>query len=109
MFKESNVDSTRDLFESETMKESVAKLLKEKTLSHQKRRILKFLIENPNCYTHEIREACSSGHPTLRMRELEEEILFERGLRISGKAAPKSYRNKFGEHSSVHSWTIELL
>lgn len=101
------MDDTRDLFEAEAVKAIVATLLEENSLGHQQRRILKFLVDNPNSYTHEIRQACSSGHPTLRMREMAD-LLLEYGLRITGKPAPNSYRNKFGQYSAVHFWVIEL-
>lgn len=102
------MDTTRDLFEFEIVQASVAKLLEEQPVNRQQRRILLFLLDNPGSFTHEIRQACSSGHPTLRMREMAN-LLLAYNLRITGKAAPKSYRNKFNEHSSVHFWTIELL
>lgn len=107
MFKEDVLNSTRDLFEAEAVKAIVAKLLEENSLGHQQRRILKLLVEHPNAYTHEIRQACSSGHPTLRMREMAD-LLMEYGLRITGKPAPKSYRNKFDQYSAVHFWAVEV-
>ncbi len=101
------MNSTRDLFEAEAVKARVNKLLEENSLGHQQRRILTFLVDHPNSYTHEIRQACSSGHPTLRMREMGD-LLLEYGLRITGMPAPKSYRNKFDQYSAVHFWAVEL-
>ena len=103
------MNTTRDLFEAEAVKAIVDKLLDENSLGGQQRLILKYLVENPSSFTHEIRQACSSGHPTLRMREIAD-LLLEYGLRIPGKPAPKvpMIAQRRGWQAAIHCVTLVL-
>lgn len=85
-----------------------SKVLAEAKLGPQQRRILKYLAKNPGAYTHDLRQACCSGNPTHRMRELCG-ILKMHGLHIFGRRAPITYRNKFGERNAVFQWSLELV
>lgn len=103
------MDSTPDLFLPESLRDRVDLLLCHRRLAAQKVRIIKFLSMNPGAYTDEIANACVVGDPGRRIRELNQEVLWQIGLNIWGKVAPKTRRNKLGEYCAMYSWTIRRI
>ena len=75
----------------------------------QKVRLLKFIYENPDRYTHDIAAQCAVGYPPCRLWELNREVLFGLGLQLRCHKPKKLLTNRFGQESLVHKWRLEKL
>jgi len=75
----------------------------------QYRRLLQYIYENPDQYTHIIGRECAVGYPPARLWELNNELLPPFGLFIRCHAPEQWLTNRWGEVSHVHQWRLELL
>lgn len=75
----------------------------------QYRRLLQYIHENPDAYTHKIGSDCAVGYPPNRIGELNNELLVPFGLFIRCHAPAKWLTNRWGETSHVHQWRLEIL
>ena len=99
------MEYTPDLFLPEDIRTRVELVLRTE-ISAQQARILRYLLEHPGAYTHEIRSECAAGHATCRIQELNKGPLWDLGLTIQGEPAPSWYRNRFGGRSNEYNWRI---
>ena len=75
----------------------------------QKVRLLTFIYENPDRYTHDIAAQCAVGYPPCRLWEMNREVLFSLGLQFKCHKPKKLLVNRFGQESLVHRWRLEKL
>ena len=84
-------------------------ILAEETLSPQKRRLLIYLMENPNgCYTDELARKCGVAFPPNRLGELNQTTLPLYGLRAECRPPKKKRTNGFGGTSNIHIWQLVM-
>jgi hypothetical protein len=75
----------------------------------QYRRLLQYIFDNPDQYTHVIGRECAVGYPPARLWELNNELLPPFGLFIRCHAPEQWLTNRWGETSHVHQWRLEML
>ncbi len=91
-----------------TLEERVELALKVIT-APQKRRLLCYILVNPNAFTHEIAKACAVGYPPNRLMELNREVLPAYGLHVYCHRPKEWLKNRWGETSQVHQWKLILV
>jgi predicted component of type VI protein secretion system len=74
-----------------------------------KRRLLKFVLQNPAVRTDEIARECAIGYPPARIRELNHEVLNRFGLALKCSTPQSNLHNRFGTRTRVQCWRLELL
>ncbi len=74
----------------------------------QQYRLLQYIHEHPDCFTHEIAMNCGIGFPPARAWELNHEVLPHYGLFLHCHKPPKWLKNRYGEDTHVHQWRLVL-
>lgn len=75
----------------------------------QYRRLLCYIHENPDAFTHRIASDCAVGYPPNRLGELNNRYLPMFGLFIRCHPPESWLKNRWGDTSHVHQWRLELL
>jgi hypothetical protein len=75
-------------------------------LSPQKGRLLPYILNHPNAWTHQLAANCAVGYPPNRIGELNKEILPQYGLHILCHKPEKWLQNRYGDTSHVHQWRL---
>lgn len=92
-----------------TLEGRLMMVFKKESLSSQKDRLLRYIAENPDSWTHHIAAQCAVGYPPNRLGELNKEVLWRYGLFLHCHAPEKWLTNRYGDKSMVHQWRLVLL
>ena len=86
-----------------------ANLALKEILPPTQERLLRYLANNPDTFTHTLASECSVGYPPARFHELNSLVLPKYGLRAVCHKPAKWLTNRHGEQSRVHQWRLIKL
>lgn len=92
-----------------TLEGRLAMVFENEQLSPQKGRLLRYIANNPDSWTHQIAANCAVGYPPNRLGELNKDLLWRYGLYLRCHAPEHWLTNRYGEKSMVHQWRLEML
>jgi len=90
----------------ESIEDRLSLVFRREQISPQKRRLLRYIAEHPDAWTHEIAGACAVSYPPNRLGELNADVLWRYGLWLHCHAPAQWLINRFGDRSNVHQWRL---